>query len=155
RVHARLLGGAQQVDRLDQRALVVVADLGDDVGVTVVRDQLAVDDELRHLRAMVSRGPARRPLGNEIRTQRRRAIGMRVRLVLVGLAVLALLPAASLAKPSPAAQARVVRADWLREIRRRARQDPRSIYPNLPRAVWFTRVRSLEKLYGFRVVEAR
>ena len=41
--------GTEEVDRLDQRPLVVVADLGDDVGVTVVRDALAVDDELSHL----------------------------------------------------------------------------------------------------------
>ena len=41
-------GGVKQVDRLDARPLVVVADLGNDVAVALVRDPLAVDYELSH-----------------------------------------------------------------------------------------------------------
>jgi hypothetical protein len=75
-----------------------------------------------------------------------------MRVAIVGLVLLASVPAVALAKPSPAAR---VRADWLHELSRRAEQDPQSTFPNLPRAVWFARVRSLEKRYRFSVVEVR
>ncbi len=47
-IHTALLGGDDELARLLHRALVVVADLGDDVAVAVVRDAGAVDDEFAH-----------------------------------------------------------------------------------------------------------
>ncbi len=47
-VHTTLRGGEEELLRLFHRALVVVADLGDDVAVAVVRDSGAVDDEFAH-----------------------------------------------------------------------------------------------------------
>ena len=47
-VHTTLRRGEEELLRLLHRALVVVADLGDDVAVAVVRDSGAVDDEFAH-----------------------------------------------------------------------------------------------------------
>ena len=47
-VHAALGCGHEQLLRLLDRALVVMADLGDDVAVAVVGDSGAVDEELAH-----------------------------------------------------------------------------------------------------------
>jgi hypothetical protein len=81
---------------------------------------------------------------------------VRVRVLpLFGIAVLALcLTTAALgSKPSPWAQAHVVRTEWLREVAKRAGEGPHARFGNLPRHVFLARLRRLHLRYGFRVVE--
>ena len=60
RVRATLPRGTHERLRLLDLALVVVADLRDDVGRAVPRDDPAVDDQLEHV-AMVLAKPERKP----------------------------------------------------------------------------------------------
>ena len=81
---------------------------------------------------------------------------MRLRsLLLVTTVAAALVPAAAPAQPSPAAQARVVRTMWLREIAHRAKEDRRPWFRNLSHPLWFARLHALERRYGFQVVEVK
>ncbi len=63
RVRAALPRGTHERLRLLDVALVVVADLRDDVGRAVPRDDPAVDDQLEHV-AMVLARPERKPRAN-------------------------------------------------------------------------------------------
>lgn len=56
---------------------------------------------------------------------------------------------------SPTAQARRVRATWLTEVAKRAKQDPKARFHNLSRTVFFARLRQIETHYRVRVIEAR
>jgi len=51
--------------------------------------------------------------------------------------------------------ARATRADWLREIAKRARADPRTRFPNLAPFLFRERLAEAARRYGFEVVSAR
>ncbi len=48
-----------------------------------------------------------------------------------------------------------MRAAWLQEVAKRAREDPHARFANLPRRVFLARLHRLQFRYGFRVVERR
>jgi hypothetical protein len=61
----------------------------------------------------------------------------------------------SLAPAEAQAQALAGRKSWLAELRRRAKEDDAARFRNLPRAVFYARLRALQARYRFQVVEAR